>query len=48
MLEKLAKQIQKEKEVMKKEHENVIKTKMDVLNEKEKYFEDAAKLKESF
>lgn len=33
---------------MKKEHEKVIKTKMDVLNEKEKYFKDADTLKKGF
>ena len=45
MLEKLANHIKKEKEIMKGEHEKVLKTKMDVLNEKERYFNDADKLK---
>ena len=48
MLEKLASQIKKEKEIMKDEHDKVLKTKMDVLNEKEKYFNDADKLKQGF
>lgn len=48
MLEKLANQIKKEKEIMKGEHEKVLKTKMDVLNEKERYFNDADKLKQGF
>lgn len=30
---------------MKDEHDKVLKTKMDVLDEKEKYFNDADKLK---
>lgn len=48
MLEKLANQIKKEKEIMKQEHDKVLKSKMDMLNEKEKYFSDADKLKKGF